>query len=332
MKFIKFLVTRLITYVLVIFIGMSVVFFVTRLSPSDPVQTQLASMLGGGARVEPEAYEAMRQTLIELYGLEGSIGEQYVNYMRRVFINHDFGPSIMMYPIPVMNIISTALPWTIGLMGVSMIISWIIGNSIGLLVGVKKNKAYSKVLEAIAICIYPVPYYIFALLLIIFFAYVIPIFPISSNFNVSGFSLANLKTIVKNSFLPALSLVLTGTGWWVISMSTLSRNTIEEDYVSFAKMKGLSEGKVVRSYILPNTILPQVTMLALQVGSLFNGALITEILFTYPGIGSIIYKAILHSDYNFIMGSITISIIAVATATLIIDLIYPFLDPRIRYN
>jgi peptide/nickel transport system permease protein len=300
--------------------------------PSDPVEAMLGQMTSKSSSMDAAAIDAMRKTMNENFGLEGTLGEQYFGYMNRVIFTQDFGPSLTMYPVPVKDLIANSLPWTMGLLGISTIISWLIGNAIGLLAGIRKDKIYSKILEGIAICIYPIPYYIFALTLIMLFAYIFPIFPLSANFNVSGFSWQSIKTIVWNSLLPALSLILTGTGWWVISMTTLSRNTNEEDFVAFARMKGLSERKVISRYVLPNTILPQITMLALQIGTIFNGALITEILFNYPGIGSLIYRGILQADYNLIMGTITISIFAVTTATLIVDLLYPFIDPRVRYN
>lgn len=332
MKFAKFLGSRLITYVFVIVLGMTAVFFIPRFMPSDPVEAMIGQMMSKSSTMDVASIDAMRSTLNENFGLEGTLGEQYMGYMKRVIFTQDFGPSLTMYPVPVKDLIAGALPWTLGLLLSSTIISWIIGNAIGLLAGIKKNKVYSKILEGVAMCIYPIPYYIFALLLIIFFAYLIPIFPLSANFNISGFSWENVKTIVFNSILPALSLILTGTGWWVISMTTLSRNTNEEDFVAFARMKGLPERKVIGGYVLPNTILPQITMLALQIGAIFNGSLITEILFNYPGIGSLIYRGILQADYNLIMGTITISIFSVATATLVVDLLYPFIDPRVRYN
>lgn len=332
MKFFKFLGSRLITFVFVIVLGMTAVFFIPRFMPSDPVEAMLGQMTSKSSSMDAAAIDAMRKTMNENFGLEGTLGEQYFGYMNRVIFTQDFGPSLTMYPVPVKELIANSLPWTMGLLGISTIVSWLIGNGIGLLAGIRKDKIYSKILEGIAICIYPIPYYIFALTLIMLFAYIFPIFPLSANFNVSGFSWQSVKTIVWNSLLPALSLILTGTGWWVISMTTLSRNTNEEDFVAFARMKGLSERKVISRYVLPNTILPQITMLALQIGTIFNGALITEILFNYPGIGSLIYRGILQADYNLIMGTITISIFAVTTATLIVDLLYPFIDPRVRYN
>jgi peptide/nickel transport system permease protein len=332
MKFLKYLGSRLVTYILVIVLGMTAIFFIPRMMPSDPVEAMLGQMMSKSNSMDPASVEAMRQTLNENFGLEGSLSDQYFGFMSRVILTQDFGPSLTMYPVPVKDLIATSLPWTIGLLGCSTLISWLIGNTIGLLAGIKKDKAYSKILEGVAMCIYPIPYYIFALTLIMLFAYIIPIFPLSANFSVSGFSWENLKTIVWNSILPALSLILTGTGWWVISMTTLAKNTNEEDFVDFARMKGLRERKVIAGYVLPNTALPQVTMLGLQIGTLFNGALITEILFNYPGIGSLIYRGILQADYNLIMGTITISIFAVATSTLVVDLLYPFIDPRVRYN
>lgn len=332
MKFLKFLNSRLLTYIFVILLGMTIVFFVPRFMPSDPVESMLGQMMSKSSTMDAAAIEAMRKTLNENFGLEGTLGEQYFGYMKRVIFTQDFGPSLTMYPVPVKELIADSLPWTVCLLGISTVISWLIGNGIGLLAGIRKDKAYSKILEGIAICIYPIPYYIFALTLIMLFAYIFPVFPLSANFDVSGFTWENLKTVIWNSVLPALSLILTGTGWWVISMTTLSRNTNEEDFVAFARMKGLNERKVISRYVLPNTILPQITMLALQMGTIFNGSLITEILFNYPGLGSLIYRGILQADYNLIMGTITTSIFAVATATLVIDLLYPFIDPRVRYN
>lgn len=332
MKFLKFLGSRLLTYVLVILLGMTVVFFIPRMMPSDPVEAMIGKMQSKSNTMEPAAVEAMRKSLNEMYGLDGTIGEQYISFMKRVILTQDFGPSLTMYPVTVKELIARSLPWTMGLLMISTLISWVLGNAIGLLSGIRKDKWYSKLMEGIAMCLYPVPYYIFALLLIMLFAYIIPIFPLSANFSVHQMDWAAVKTIVFNSILPALSLILTGTGWWVISMSTLSKNVNEEDYVSFARMKGLPEKKVIGRYVLPNTVLPQITMLALQIGGIFNGSLITEILFNYPGMGSLIHRAILQADYNLIMGTITVSIFAVSTATLIIDLLYPFLDPRVRYK
>lgn len=332
MEFYKFLLSRVLTFILVVFIGITTVFFVPRFLPSDPVEAMIGQMTSKSAFMDPVAIETLRKTLNESFGLEGTLGQQYFGFIKRVVFTHDFGPSLAMYPTPVSELIGRSLPWTMGLLLTSTMISWFIGNLIGLLAGFRKEKRYSKILEGIAITLYPIPYYIFALVLIMLFAYIIPIFPLTTNTLVEGFTLVHIKNLIYNSTLPALSMILVGTGWWVISMKTLSSGIAEEDYVHFARLKGLQESRIMAGYVLPNAALPQITMLALNIGTIFNGALVTEILFSYPGVGMLIYNGILQADYNLIMGTITISIVAVAAATFVVDLLYPFLDPRIRYK
>lgn len=332
MKFAKFLAGRLLTFVLVIFIGVTTVFLIPRALPTDPVEAMIGQMMSKSSTMEPAAIDAIRASLNAAYGLEGTLFQQYIDFLKRVIITHDFGPSLFAYPTPVMEMIGRALPWTFGLLLFSTLIAWLVGNTIGLIAGYKKNKWYSKTLEGIAIVFYPIPYYIFALALIMLFCFIFPVFPLSFTIVDTPSSWAFWQAAIKNSILPALSIILTGFGWWVISMKTIASQTAEEDYVTFAKLKGLSENRIMTGYVLKNSMLPQITMLALQIGTIFNGAIITEILFGYPGIGSLIHKAILQADYNLIMGTISISIIAVAVTTLVVDLIYPFLDPRIRYK
>lgn len=332
MEFMKFLLSRILVFIMVVFIGMTTIFFVPRFMPSDPVESMISQMTAKSAFMDPEVIKSLRNSLNETFGLNGSLSGQYFGFMKRAVFTHDFGPSLAHYPTTVMELIKSSLPWTLGLLLTTTIISWLIGNSIGLLAGVRKDKSYSKILEGIAIVLYPIPYYILALILIILFAYLFPIFPLTTNVTGQGFTFEHIKSIVYNSMLPALSMVLVGTGWWVISMKTLSSGVAEEEYVGFARLKGLSENKIMLKYVMPNAMLPQITMLGLQIGTIFNGSLITEMLFGYPGIGTLIYNAIVQADYNMIMGSITVSIVAVAASTFLIDLIYPFLDPRVRYK
>ena len=214
----------------------------------------------------------------------------------------------------------------------STVIAWVIGNLIGLLAGYQSDKTYSKLLEGFAVFLYPVPYYILALVLIILFVYVIPIFPVS--FSVQGTPLSPefISRAIFNSVLPALSIIVGAFGWWVLSMKALSAGIAEEDYVSFARLKGVGEPTIMGRYVMRNAVLPQITQLALNIGTIFNGALITEILFGYPGLGTLAYTAVVQSDYNLLMGTISIGIIAVATAALVVDLLYPLFDPRIEYR
>ena len=238
----------------------------------------------------------------------------------------------MSYPTPASEIIMRNLPYTVGLSMTTTVLAWVIGKLIGLLAGFRKNKRSSKILETIAICIYPIPYFIVALLLQIVFSFVLGWFPLRTTLMYNGGTVAFITSLLKASILPAMSILLLGTGWWIISMKSLSSTTAEEDFVLYARYRGLSEAKIGRSYVFRNSILTQITALAMSLGGVFNGSIMTEIIFGYPGVGTLIQDAITQSDYNMILGCITISIVAISTCTLIADLIYPFIDPRIRYS
>ncbi|MCB9160338.1 MAG: ABC transporter permease [Caldilineaceae bacterium] len=332
MQFAKFAISRLITYVLVVWVGITIVFFVPRFIPGNPVESMLGKLMSQGTTMDPELVESMRKTLTQLFGLEGTLWEQYTAFLKRVILTQDFGPSLSYYPTPVSTLIARALPWSVALLLTALAISWVLGNLIGLLVGYRNDRTSSKIIETGAMIIYPIPYYILALLLVILFAYIWPIFPFV--FQVSGEpgTWQWFKSVAYNSFLPLMSIVVVSLGWWIISMKAMAIDTKEEDYVQYARFRGVGERKIMVGYVARTAILPQVTVLALSIGGVFGGALITEILFGYPGIGTLIYRAILGSDYNLIMGTVSIAIVAVATATLVMDLLYPFIDPRIRYK
>ncbi len=332
MPFLRFLLARTFTYLLVVWISITIVFFVPRFMPGNPVEAMLGRLMAQGTTMEPELVQQMRQTMNQMFGLEGTLWEQYTAFLQRVLLTQDFGPSLSYYPTPVSLLIGRALPWSLGLLLTALLVSWCLGNFIGLIAGYHNRKLSSKVIETAAIVIYPIPYYILALLLVILFAYVWPIFPFV--FLVSGEpgTWPWMKSVAYNSFLPLMSIVIVSLGWWIISMKAMAIDTKEEDYVQYARYRGVDDNKVMFGYVARTAVLPQITVLALSLGGVFGGSLITEILFGYPGVGTLIYRAILGSDYNLIMGTITLSIIAVATVTLILDIVYPFIDPRIRYK
>lgn len=332
MQFLKFLLPRLITYILVVWISVTIIFFVPRFVPGNPVEAALGRLMSSGTTMQPEMVQALRASLTEMFGLEGTPWEQYTGFLKRVFLTFDFGPSLSNFPTPVSTLIARALPWSLGLMLTALLISWTLGNLIGLLAGYHNNSAASKAIETSAMIIYPIPYYILALLLVILFAYIWPIFPFVFQPSGEPGTLEYAISVVYNSFLPLMSIVLVSLGWWIISMKAMAIDTKEEDYVQYAKFRGVDDRKVMVGYVARTAILPQVTVLALSIGGVFGGSLVTEILFGYPGIGTLIYRAILASDYNLILGAVSLSIVAVATATLILDIVYPFIDPRIRFK
>ncbi|MBN9389989.1 MAG: ABC transporter permease [Chloroflexi bacterium] len=331
MSIFQYFAKRIGLYLVVLFIGLTITFFLPRLMPTNPIDGYISQIESrAGQSLRPEAIAALRSNLEELYGLKGDIFTQYVNYLNRVILHFDFGPSFTNYPEPVSDMIFRALPWTLGLLLVSTIVSWIIGNLIGLVAGYFHNKRSATVLEVVGILLYPIPYYILALTVILVLAYFLPVFPLSPTFPAEGLTFGNAGTILFNSALPAITLVLAGFGWNILSMKSLAYTTKEEPYVTYARLKGTSNWKRMTRYVFRNAMLPQVTALALSLGTIFNGALLTEMLFSYPGVGLLMRTAASSGDYNLLYGSITMSIIAVATAGLIIDLIYPLFDPRIR--
>lgn len=163
MRLARYLLTRIVSYLLIIMVGMTIVFVVPRLTPQNPVVSMVARLTSQGTFMEPEALEAMRSSLMETFGLSGTLWQQYLSFWKRA-ITGDFGPSFAVFPTPVNELIVNALPWTMGLLSISTFIAWIIGNLVGVVAGYRKGRWYSRVLESIAVVIYPIPYYILALI------------------------------------------------------------------------------------------------------------------------------------------------------------------------
>jgi peptide/nickel transport system permease protein len=335
LAFVKsYLIPRLIQYFLVIFLGITAVFFIPRLMPSDPVYRVLTQMESRGAYLDPASVDAMVRNLKEMYGLEGSLLQQYAAFWGRLF-RGDFGPSMFQFPTPVIQLIRTALPWTVGLLLVTTLLSWSLGNIIGGYAGYHSQRRWSRAMDTVAMIVRPLPYYIFAFALLLLFGYRFQLFPLSGGSTVGlqpEFSWDYISDMLRHAFLPALSLVILGGAVWFQTMKLLVQNVKAEDFVQYAKLGGLRDGKIASRYVIRNAMLPQITALGLLLGQIFSGALITEIVFSYPGIGTLLYRAIINGDYNLIMGITVISIAAITTSILVLDLLYPLFDPRVRHN
>jgi peptide/nickel transport system permease protein len=330
--FIKYLAQRVGQCALVIFIGITVTFIIPRLAPTNPIEMKIQQMMAGPMKVYPEAVASFRQAMYDMYGLKGSVAEQYISFWGR-FFRGDLGPSLTTYPRPVSELIGRAMPWTIGLLLTTSILSWLIGNLLGGLAGYSSGRRWTKWVELTANCIRPIPYYIFAFVLLIVFCFLIPIFPSSDAYGRGvkvGLNLKFMASVLYHTFLPALSLVLTGVGGWLLGMRALVSNIVSEDYVQYAEFAGVSRGTILGKYVMRNALLPQLTGLGMGLGSIFSGALITEYVFGIPGIGMISYRAIVNFDYSLIMGISMFSIVGVSLSVLVVDLLYPLFDPRVR--
>lgn len=327
----KYLAQRLLQFLLVVFIGINLTYVITHATPIDPVEQSIAAVTSFG-NTSPEAINMMRQSLRELYGLTGGPFEQYVNFWRRIAVA-DFGPSLSAFPTPVSTLIARALPWTIGLLATATLLTWALGNLLGGLAGYYQSSRALKILAVVAMGLHPVPYYIVAFTLLVMFGYLWPLLPIAGGYGMNiqqGFNLTFILSVLKHSILPALSLMLVGLGGWFLGMRSLVSNIVSEDYVVYAELAGVRQRRILGSYVMRNALLPQVTGLALSLGAIFNGAIITEQVFGYPGVGSLLVSAVYAGDYGLVLGVTTVAILGVATAVLIIDLVYPLFDPRVR--
>ena len=326
-----YLLTRLGQFALVVFIGINIAFIVTHATPIDPVEQSIAATTQFGT-TNPEAIEMMRRSLKELYGLEGGLGEQYLSFWRRIVVG-DFGPSLSAFPTPVATLIGRALPWTVALLVISTVLTWVLGNLLGGLAGYYRRNRTLRLAGVLAMAFHPIPYYIVAFLLLIVFGYLWPVLPISGGYTMNmlqGWNWLFIGSVLSHGILPVLSLALVGLGGWFMGMRSLVSNVVTEDYVVYAELAGVERSRILRSYVMRNALVPQVTGLAMSLGAIFNGAIITEQVFGYPGVGTLLVSAVHAGDYSLVLGVTTVSILAVSAAVLLIDLAYPLLDPRVK--
>jgi peptide/nickel transport system permease protein len=326
-----YLLGRLGQFALVVFIGINIAFIVTHATPIDPVEQSIAAATQFGS-TSPEAIALMRQSLRELYGLEGSLAEQYASFWRRVAVG-DFGPSLSAFPTPVSVLIARALPWTVSLLVVSTLLTWALGNLLGGLAGYYRKNRTLRLAGLLAMAFHPIPYYIVAFLLLIVFGYLWPVLPISGGYKMNmtrDWSWEFIGSLLSHAILPVCSLALVGLGGWFMGMRSLVSNVVTEDYVTYAELGGVKRGRILGSYVMRNALVPQVTGLAMSLGAIFNGAIITEQVFGYPGVGTLLVSAVHVGDYSLVLGITTVSIVAVSLAVLLIDLLYPLLDPRVK--
>jgi len=329
-----YVVRRFFIFLVVIWVGMTLIFFLPKLVPGrDPVMERMTMMLASGS-MTAEGVQAMLQEYRAKFGLDQPLLVQYARYMGDMF-RFDFGYSLALYPTTVLNIIGISLPWTIALLSVSLILSFSIGTLVGGLLGWPRTpKAFGYMVSPFLL-MSSVPYYLIGLLFIYIFAFRLKIFPIGGGSQVGtmpSFTPSYILDILYHSILPALSIVVAGIGGWALGMRGMIINTLGEDYIILAQARGLPARRIFFWYAMRNALLPQTTSLALSAGSIVSGQLLVEAIFRYPGIGNSLFKAIAAFDYFTIYGIVFFIILTIAIATLIIDLVYPLLDPRIRYQ
>jgi len=326
-----YFVRRIGMFFLVIFVAATINFLIPRLAPGNPIGAITSRMSQASAGIENG--QAMFEAYRKRFGLDEPIYIQYVKYMWNT-VRLDFGESLSAYPAEVWEIIRPAIGWSIGLIGVSVLITFALGITIGALLAWKGTPKIVKALLPMTMIGGVLPYYLLGLLLLYLFAFSTRLFPMSGAYD-SGipreFSWPYISSIARHAVLPALSIILTSLGAWALTMRGLMVNTIGEDYMLLADAKGLPKRRILWWYSVRNAIPPQLMHLAIALGYVVSGAILVEIVFSYPGLGYQLYMSIVNSDYTVIQGITLILAVSVGFSVLIIDLIYPRLDPRVTY-
>ena len=280
----------------------------------------------------PEAVEMMREALRELYGVEGGLLEQYVSYWRRMLVL-DFGPSLSAFPTPVSVLIGRALPWTIGLLFTCTLVAWLLGNLLGGLSGYYRNSRTLDLLGVVAMALHPVPYYIIAFILLLIFGYVWPVLPISGGAgqNIApGFTL-DLHRQRAAALDPPGAVDRARRDRRLVPRHARPRLQHRDGGLRhLCRARRRAPRRILPLYVMRNALVPQITGLAMSLGAIFNGAIIVEQVFSYPGLGRLLIGAVYSADYSLVLGVTAISIIAVAASVFLIDILYPLFDPRMQ--
>ena len=303
-------------------------FILPRLMPGDPVAAMTAKQAQGLS--EASAVKAIYDNYAREFGINKPITEQFFTYVVNLF-HGDMGTSFSQFPRKVSNIIGSAIVWTLCLQFPAIIIGWLLGNLLGALAAYIR-KGFDKALMPLMLFFSSVPAFGMAVVLLVIFAINLQVAPISGGYGfnmIPSLSWNFMKSVIEHYQLPFWSIVLIAIGGQAIGMRSMSIYELNADYVKYARFLGIRDRKVVR-YVFRNAMLPQVTGLALSIGTMIGGALVAEIIFSYPGLGTTIYQGITMADYPLISGTTLIITVMVLIATLVLDIVYGFIDPRVK--
>lgn len=321
----RYLLKKLGLYAFIAWAALTLNFLIPRLMPGDPVRVLIA---GSEGQIDPEA----RDAIAAQFGLtDDPLIVQYVAYLADL-ARFDLGVSLSNYPVPVIDIISGAMPWTLVLVGVSTVISFLLGTGLGVLLAWRRGTWSDHVLPALTF-LNAIPYFWMALILVLVLAVGLGWFPYAGAYDRTMFpelSAPFLGSVAYHAALPALTIVIGSFAGWVLQMRNMTVTILGEDYVSMAEAKGLPGRMVLFGYAARNAILPSITGFALALGAVVGGSMLTEVIFNYPGLGYTLFQAVSAQDFPLMQGLFLIISLAVIVANLIADAAYVFLDPRTR--
>jgi peptide/nickel transport system permease protein len=320
-------------YIFTIWGAFTITFFLFRLLPANPIDAWVKTLERQYSRQGSADSANVAAYYKEQFGLNGTIWDQYTHYLYNVFIKGDLGPSFINYPNKVQDLILQRLPWTITLLFTSILLAWVLGLIVGLLSAWFRETRVSGAITNVSIALSQIPAYLIALFLVLFLGYQWRLLPTRGAWDAQypiGLNLPFIGSVLQHAILPATAIIIVSVAGWILSTRSLIVALLGEDYLQYAEAKGLKPWDIMRRYALRNAMLPQATGLALTLGAAMNGQLLIETLFIYPGLGELMARAIQYFDFNTMMGIILISIFSVMTASLIVDLALPLIDPRIR--
>ena len=318
-------------FLITIFVAITLNFVIIHITPQDPLAVLLGRLASRGASVE--GGDAIVKVYSERFGFDKPIYIQYLLYLRNLFLYGDLGYSIALFPAKVSSVVWGAVPWTLGLLLSANILAFIIGNFLGALTVWPRTPRIVIWITYAFMSFAAIPFYLLALILLYVFAFWWPIFPSGGAFSpgsARGTSLATVFEIVRHAALPALSIALGLIGFWALAMRGVMASILGEDYLIYARLKGLKERTIFFRYGIRNAMLPQTTALAIDLGRLISGQVLVEVIFSYPGLGTVLYNSLRTGDYFVIQGAVLFIIVSLALTMLIVEILYPFLDPRIR--
>jgi peptide/nickel transport system permease protein len=321
---VRYILNRVGFLLLTVWAALTLNFLLPRLMPGDPAQVMLARFQG---QLNPEAIYAIQMQ----FGIntQESIFAQYAHYWQQLF-RGDLGISLAFYPTPVSEVLGQAIPWTLGLVGAATITSFLIGTGIGVSSAWRHGKPMGDAIVPSALFLNAVPYYWFAMLILYVFGFVLGWFPLIGGKSLVITADSVVVDVLYHSFLPYITIVITSLGGWIVGMRNNMLSVMGEDYVQFAFAKGLPDGEIERNYAARNAILPAVTGFTMALGFVIGGALLTEIVFSYPGVGYILFQGVNGLDYPVMQGVFMFISVSVLLANFLTEIAYVFLDPRIR--
>jgi len=327
----KLVVRRLIFLVFVIWAASTITFFIPRFSNRNAIRERFAQLARTGG-FSPGDMEKIIAAMQHQFGLDKPLWQQYFDYIWSV-MHLDFGFSLNKYPSTVLDLIAQSLPWTLGLIFVTTVLSFIIGNLLGAIAAWPRAPRWARTIATPFVLLTGVPPVLMGVLLIFFVGFKLKWAPLGGAYSIGvvpNWSWGFAFDMLSHQVLPALALILGSVGGWVLSMRGMGITIQGEDYVNFAEHKGLGGVTIFRDYYMRNAMLPQVTGFALALGTLVTSAIVVEGIFGLPGIGTVLTMAIQSNDFPVIYGIVLFITITVATLMVAMEFIYPLLDPRIR--